>query len=407
MSSEELHTAALLFDSERLRLARLARGMRKNQLAATCGVSASAITQYELGRARPRPAMLAKLALALAFPIGYFADDGRPRPRIDTSPAFFRSLSRTSQLQRDQAEAHATAVYDLVEAISADVDLPAVALPEHSMSEAAPRGQIEQVAEAVREQWEVPVGETLPSVVGLLELHGAVVTRLPAISPAVDAFSKLIEGRPIVVLWAGKDNARARFDAAHELGHLVMHSDPEAGNHVLEQQANAFASSLLMPRTLVLGLLPRRAPRAGEWEQLFVLKRRLGVSVAALLYRARTLGTLSESAYRRAVVTMAERGWKTNEPRDLPTPEAPRLLRQAVELLARNRGINLSALAGRAHLPHELAAAILETSPPRLSLPPTPPGVQASDAPRGMDAGRTGAVLKPVAIPSRTDGFRG
>jgi transcriptional regulator with XRE-family HTH domain len=91
MSAEDARTAAALFDPERLRLARLMRGMRKNHLASACGVSPSAITQYELGRARPRPAMVAQLALALGFPPAYFASDGRPLPRIDTAPAFFRS----------------------------------------------------------------------------------------------------------------------------------------------------------------------------------------------------------------------------------------------------------------------------------------------------------------------------
>ncbi|MGH2797292.1 MAG: helix-turn-helix domain-containing protein [Thermoleophilaceae bacterium] len=367
MSAEDARTAAALFDPQRLRLARLMRGMRKNRLARACGVSPSAITQYELGRAHPRPAMVAQLALALRFPPAYFASDGRPLPRIDTAPAFFRSLSRTRQLERDQAEAQATAVWDLLEAIGAEVDLPVVDLPEHPISETAPRGEIDAVAQAVRAEWNLASGPA-PSVVGLLELRGAVVARLPSISPTVDAFSKIIEGRPIVVLWAGKDHVRSRFDAAHELGHLVMHSEPEAGNQTLEQQAHAFASAFLMPRDLVLPLLPRRAPRRGDWDALFALKRRLGVSVAALLYRARTLGTLPDSAYRRAVITMAERGWRTSEPHDIPTPETPRLLRDGAELLQRERNTTIADLANRARLPHELVADLIE--PARLRLTP-------------------------------------
>jgi Zn-dependent peptidase ImmA (M78 family)/DNA-binding XRE family transcriptional regulator len=368
MSAEDARTAAALFDPQRLRLARLMRGMRKNQLAAACGVSPSAITQYELGRARPRPAMVAQLSLTLRFPPTYFASDGRPLPRIDSAPAFFRSLSRTSQLERDQAEAQATAIWDLLEAIGADVDLPEVDLPEHAVSEAATRTEVEAIAEAVRQEWNL-AARPVPSVVGLLELHGAIVSRLPSITRSVDAFTKLVEGRPIVVLWAGKDHVRSRFDAAHELGHLVLHSEPEAGNRILEHQAHAFASAFLMPRELVMPLLPRNAPRRAEWDALFALKRRLGVSVAALLYRARTLGVLTESAYRRAVITMSERGWRTSEPHDIPTPETPRLLRAATELLERERGTSLADLADRARLPHELVNSLIE--PPRLRLTPT------------------------------------
>lgn len=340
MSSEEARTAAALFDPERPRLERLAPGMRKNRLAAARGVSPSAITEYELGRARPRPAMVAQLALALGFPALYFANDGRPRPHIDSAPAFFCSLSRTRQINRDQAESQATAIYDLVEAISAEVDLPTIALPEHPISENATRDEIEAIANAVRDEWNIVPG-AVSSVVALLELHGTIAARLPSITPSVDAFSKSSRVVRFVVLWAGKDNVRARFDAAHELGHLVMHNDPKAGNQTLEQQAQAFASAFLMPRSLVLPLLPRHAPRRDDWDALFSLKRRLGVSVAALLYRARTLGTISESAYRRTVITMAERGWRTNEPHDIPTPETPRLLHGGRLKSASNTAIEL------------------------------------------------------------------
>lgn len=33
------------------------------------------------------------------------------------------------------------------------------------------------------------------------------------------------------------DKARSRFDAAHELGHLLLHHDAEPGSKVIENQA--------------------------------------------------------------------------------------------------------------------------------------------------------------------------
>lgn len=53
----------------------------------------------------------------------------------------------------------------------------------------------------------------------------------------------------MVLLNADLTNDRKRWTLAHELGHLVLHSnyiDPE-----LESQADAFAAEFLMPRHII------------------------------------------------------------------------------------------------------------------------------------------------------------
>lgn len=366
MSADAARASSALFDSQRLRLARLTRGMRKNELAEHCGVTPAAITQYELGRSRPRPAMVAKLSLVLGFPASFFTGD-RPVPRVAQAPAFFRSLSRTRQMDRDRAEAQVALIWELIAALTEHVDMPEPDVPAHHISEIAVRADIEAAAAAVRAEWRLEAA--VPSVVGLLELHGAPVVRLSSATHDVDAFSKWVEGRPIVVLWHGKDEARARFDAAHELGHLVMHPEPEPGSRVLENQAQAFASELLMPRELVMERLPRRCPRGSEWDELFALKRGVGVSAKALLYRSRTLGVMTESAHRRAMIAMAERDWLIREPHDLPA-QPPQLLQEAVRLVSREAGVSVEQLAKEARLPLEFVQEAAGGTPDRLPLPP-------------------------------------
>ncbi|HEY3193669.1 MAG TPA: ImmA/IrrE family metallo-endopeptidase [Candidatus Dormibacteraeota bacterium] len=54
--------------------------------------------------------------------------------------------------------------------------------------------------------------------------------------------------RPIVVLGSDEhDTACSSFDAAYELGHLVLHHDAEPGRQAVEQQAHRFASAFLLP----------------------------------------------------------------------------------------------------------------------------------------------------------------
>src|ERR1700678_2249754 len=63
--------AAAAFDPRRLALARHRNGWSKRRLAELTGLSAAAITQYELGQARPSAASLGLVAMHLGLPVGY------------------------------------------------------------------------------------------------------------------------------------------------------------------------------------------------------------------------------------------------------------------------------------------------------------------------------------------------
>ena len=131
----------------------------------------------------------------------------------------------------------------------------------------------------------------------------------------VDAFSHHHGRRPIVLLNPVKnDKARGRFDAAHELGHLVIHHDAEAGSRLVENQAHAFAAEFLAPAAEIVDELPRTI----DWVALQKLKRRWGLSLRALVVRARTLELFNENTYRRALRQLA--GFGLPEPGSLGPP---------------------------------------------------------------------------------------
>jgi Zn-dependent peptidase ImmA (M78 family) len=151
--------------------------------------------------------------------------------------------------------------------------------------------------------------------------------RLPLESADVDAFSLPFTDRPVIVLSADKnDRARSRFDAAHELGHLVMHGQQIWGLPEVEKQAHRFAAAFLMPRQDIADQLPRH----GDWNRLFSLKRHWQVSLAALLMRARVLGSMSENDYVAAIKAASARGWRRIEPVPLGQPEQPKLLQALI-----------------------------------------------------------------------------
>jgi Zn-dependent peptidase ImmA (M78 family) len=296
------------------------------------------------------------------MPATFFAH-GHPDPATP-STAHFRSLRATTHLEREQALAFGQLAWRLMAGIEKYAELPAVELPQVTLPPEPGAGDIAAAASQARASMGIG-GGPVPHVVRLLEAHGTVVMLLPAMSRRVDAFSHWYGSRPVVFLNPAKDDrARSRFDAAHELGHLILHHDAEPGNRVVENQAQDFAAEFLMPRDEIAAELPRRL----DWERLHQVKRRWGVSLKALVYRSRKLGVIGESTYRTGMITLAQ--WGDPEPGGLGPREGPVLLGKAVELLAET-GVGLDRLASDTGLAPEIIGEIMraaETGKPRLTV---------------------------------------
>ena len=104
-------------------------------------------------------------------------------------------------------------------------------------------------AELCRIEWGLGTGP-LSNVVGLLESKGVAVCRYEFAEEQIEAFSFWNGPRPFIFLSSDKNSAaRARFDAAHELGHLILHrwigseeiEDPKVLKEV-EREANRFVA---------------------------------------------------------------------------------------------------------------------------------------------------------------------
>ena len=348
--SLDIREASALFDPARLKLARQLSGWSRAELARRAGLSAAAISQFEGGSSRPKPATLAELALVLGMPARFFAA-GRSDTLIPhTEESFFRSLRRTSQRDRERAAAHAGLLAELVRAIETRVLLPAFEPIDDLVLDAGePAERAEHAAKLLRERWAVADGP-IDDVVRLLEQHGVVVCRVPLLTRDVDAFSWTSGPRPLVLLGADKGVfERSRLDAAHEVGHVLMHAhDPEPAQANMERQAQRFGAALLFPAEA----LRDEWPRSGrlDWGRLLSLRNRWGISMAAILYRVRELELVSATAYENAMKYLSHKGWRVREPGAARQPEQPALLAEALALLA-GAGTSLDALADEANLP--------------------------------------------------------
>lgn len=325
VGSEDWHLASHLFRKERLTLARELRGLTKVELASRIKKTASAISQFETGRSRPDVATLAALQLVLQVPLVFFATPLQ-EPLLSTDSAFFRSLRSATQKERRTLLGHGSIISSVVRALEQIVHFPAVQLPLLDI-DLESSDAIEGAAEELRRCWGLGLGP-ISNMVTLLEAKGIIVAQIPHPCAAVDAFSVRSTYRPLVFLVGSHPPSRSRFDAAHELGHLAIHEDVVAENHDVETQAHRFGSAFLAPRESFL----RECPRFLNFDHLYELKRRWGMSVQALVRRCYDLGVFSEATYRRAYVRLAQMGQRMVEPHE-PPAERPSLLHQALALL--------------------------------------------------------------------------
>lgn len=347
----------------RFRLARELRGLTQRQVADEMNhaVSSPALSQIESGKLRPSEATITQLAIALRVPESFFSAQW---PADADSTTYFRDLRSTRVKERRRARAQALLLSNFITALEQHIRLPELAVPKLPVAPGATRDEIEQASFQVREAWDLGSGP-IPHVVRELERHGIAVARLTLGNISVDAFSTQVGPRPLVFLTDDKgDNyVRSRFDASHELGHLVMHEATEPGTREVERQAQDFASSFLLPEASARKELPSRLDAAG-WSRLAEMKRTWGVSMAALLFRSRSLRIVSADAYQSAMRYMSARGWRTQEPgdREMGAPEAPLLLERSVRRAEVEAGLPVESLVRSAHLPLDDILDLLRTS---------------------------------------------
>ena len=319
-----------MFNPLRLSLARKRRGMKKRELAERIGVTERSVSSYEAGSQEPESKTLIKLSETLRFPKAFFFGDDPEFPTPDV--ASFRSLSKMTASQRDSALGTGAVALLLNEWIESRFELPNPDVPDLGREGGAnvrasedceskePEGypshssaqNPEAAAAMLRAHWrlgELPV----KNMIALLESKGVRVYSLAIDAKEVDAFSMWKGGRPYVFLNTFKSAEHCRFDAAHELGHLVLHQHARPHGPDLEREANAFASAFLMPRASILAI----APKSITLPKLIRYKKHWSVSVAALNYRLHALSLTTDWTYRTLCIQLAQAGYRQKEPESI------------------------------------------------------------------------------------------
>ncbi|GAB5540005.1 MAG: XRE family transcriptional regulator [Salibacteraceae bacterium] len=334
----EIMSVAVGFIGQRLAQGRRARAMTSSDLADVTNISVQSISKYENGHQVPRHEIVDRFCMHLNMPKQYFF---REITDIDSKPVFWRSKLSAQTAALDRAEVRLDWLKEMIDYLGLYFDFPQLNLPELDLPKNPSdytSDTLEGAANKVRSHWGVGQGP-LPNALENIEESGILVSRIHMRAEKVDAYSQWSDkfGIPFIVLSRDKASAvRQRFDALHELAHILTHqsvTETQLNNRqtykILEKQADQFASYILLPEQDFLDEL-----YAPTLDGMLSLKERWGVSVAAMIMRCRNLNLLDDFSAKRMWMNYARRGWRKGEPFDGKTEkEQPFLIRRSFELL--------------------------------------------------------------------------
>lgn len=286
---------------------------------------------------------LSRLADALGFPPSFFLepDDILGLP-LSVHPMFRkRSSVGVRHLEQLQAQLNLRLFHirRLLQSVTVEVELE---LPEMDVDEFDSPGRI---AGLLRRTWGVPFGP-FKDLVGRIEKTGCIVVLGDFGTSAVDGVTLRSSwmNQPCIFLNRYQPVDRLRYTLAHELGHIVMHRVPSLE---MEDEANAFASELLMPAEQIRAELSGRRITLSA---LAALKPVWSVSMQALLMRATDIGVINQSRSRYLWRQMSALGYRKREPVLLDDLERPTVHPELIRLHIESLGYSTKELCSLLHV---------------------------------------------------------
>lgn len=338
------------FYGERLRLARLLKGVTLQELGDAVSVSRQGIHQYESDARAPSMDVRNALAEYLEVSSGFF---GMPMSGdVKPEQCHFRKRQTTPVGVKERVQAYSTVLEQLVVELHEHLDMPqnGFNLIDNTKISELTSPIIEKIAEGARIRWNLSADAPIDNMVNVLENQGAIVTCFDGVSDKVDALS-VNRKYPIIIRNTAKESVcRMRFDLAHECGHLVMHDGIETGCKQTEREADAFASAFLFPRKSFASEFPPCLNFDGSfnWKKIYDLKVRWKVSAKAIIFRAHFLGFINAQQYRGANVWFSQTRQSRQEKfDDVLQMEEPHILKESIIVMKEQLGITFEKLADK------------------------------------------------------------
>lgn len=327
----------------RLRFAREACGFSTREVAnqmLACGfkLTHATIGNYERGVTVPDEDLLHALTKIYSFPMRWLKGKGR-----ELTGVRYRCLKATREYEKRAYEGQALKwleAYMFVERLLKRrlkkkwVDFSI----RSSLSG-------EQVAKKIRDM--LRLGDyPLPSPVRLLQEFGVYVIDLST-DARIDGIATRFGSSRAVVLNSSVPSDRMRLNALHELAHHIYEdcvNDRQLESDEIERRAFDLASNVLIPDKML-----KSAFKIKSIVRLVQYKERFGISMAAMLYRARRKDYITQREYQQVMITFSQRGFRKSEP-GYVAPDRPARMETLIDSAIMNDDCNFEQLAAHSGL---------------------------------------------------------
>jgi Zn-dependent peptidase ImmA (M78 family)/DNA-binding XRE family transcriptional regulator len=307
---------------DRIKMARTGAGLSLRALAEKAGVSAMAISKYENGKDMPRSGVLISLSKALNVSPDYFFRTAA----VKLSEPLYRNHDALPKKEENEIHEQIRELIERYLEIEEIVgDRQQFRYPPKEKRRVQTIDDAEIAAQNIRSFWKLGT-DPIENVIDIFEQNGIKVGEIDG-TENFDALTfSLYKRTPVIVVKKGVVGDRQRFSLAHELGHIMLEIPPELDT---EAVAHRFAGAFLAPGPGIIADLGAKRKMLDIFE-LHLLKHKWGISMQALIYRARDLRIINETKWSLLFDVFTANGWRENEPGDHPKPESPNRMKRLI-----------------------------------------------------------------------------
>ncbi len=254
-------------------------------------LSKQSLNRLETGEAKPDDSILSQLCKVLDVTLDYFFKENS----VSLTQVEFRKLQKLSVKEQDKVRTQTLdfleRYFELENLLGMDNNLPF--LPKSFKIEN--RNDIELAAEKMRIEILKIGNDPIYNIFEMLEERNIKVFET-IVDKSFSGMSTVIEEKIGVIVFNNTTEiplVRKRFTMLHELGHLFL--DLSSFNEKeSERLCDQFAGAMLLPKEKVLAYFGGKRVKVYT-NELKMIKQYFGISIPAIMYRAKAFDLISDS----------------------------------------------------------------------------------------------------------------
>lgn len=283
---------------DKLKMYRENKGMSMSELGHIVGVSKQSIHRYENNVKSPSSSTLIEISQALnVHPSDFFSDSSN---KIEITDINFRDKIKLYHLEQEVDDIQTICknhINNLIELEQLLDDIIEFKNPIEGIK-ISNASDVEKAAKKLRTKWKLG-SAPIHSATEVIEENGIIIIEVDAHGDFTGLTGKANQTIPFIAINKNfSESTRKRFTLLHELGHIVLDFIDQLEIEDIEKLCNHFAGAiLLVGDTLKNELGTSRT--AISLKELKSIKEKYGISIQAIIFRAKAIGYISERSYFR------------------------------------------------------------------------------------------------------------